>query len=758
MRINKSFQFQRRNFIGQMELERKLYHSVLLVGTETKESKSLCTVKNEESTQNGEYFITHHQYSFYQFANSDSFEKGFPKIAEENKAIKDKKYYIKNGLKEDKATLIITRGCAVNFFEFDINDAPDEDSIKKLIEQQNKIKEEYYLIIGRDDGIEEELYSDIVRAFKVAGVEFKNFNHKFGQFLSKDESSESRKINVLYIPTIQEFEEQILFCVQSQIGKEVNLFYCGHGTPSGEIVLKDGNYSGKQFNIFLDKLNLTYYPNITIYLNCCYALQFVDQIVDNCFKTFFETFYSIVSTEGSRSIDDEKLEQILKLPEDEYEKNIMKMYEREKRYLSKNFGQYKFNFVPLSSKEMKASGYLFPLSEIDNIKSFRHFTEFVKYEKIDEETLTKKFINYLPNDQDYKEPTVHIFQAKDGDSSLFCFEDKCILIDGGRSKLSEPELPCFWNKLKEFKKVNCVILTHGDADHWEGLLPFLYAQEEIPDKVPKISKFVMTWSDEQSDEKFAENILKKQKRNYYHVYHIGDYVNKILKKTIFQNYVEPGIPHKFENIELTYILPRKGYSEIYMDLVHLSNRKNIYDKLNLSNELSESFREYAQKKYQKLFGENLNYQAYGNLTNINIFGISFVIKCQGKLFLFTADCHSKDIVDGLEEHFENQKKFWYVDAPHHGSQDNHFKLLLDYCEKIENLVVSSNHKSRPSKIFLSVLKGDQESDTPKIKKIYFNYETKQSKKFVDELEKNKSNIVQNTSKVFEINLILNDMD
>ena len=135
------------------------------------------------------------------------------------------------------------------------------------------------------------------------------------------------------------------------------------------------------------------------------------------------------------------------------------------------------------------------------------------------------------------------------------------------------------------------------------------------------------------------------------------------------------------------------------------------------------------------------------LTNIIIFGISFVIECKNKLFLFTADCHSQDIVEGLNACFENRKKFWYVDAPHHGSKDNKFKTLLEYCEEIENLVVSSNHKLHPSEDFLGVLEKDQRSKTPKIKKIYFNYETSQSKNFFDILGKPK-NIFQNKSKVF----------
>eukprot|EP01080_Neovahlkampfia_damariscottae_P012911 gene12911-7423_t len=158
-----------------------------------------------------------------------------------------------------------------------------------------------------------------------------------------------------------------------------------------------------------------------------------------------------------------------------------------------------------------------------------------------------------------------------------------------------------------------------------------------------------------------------------------------------------------------------------------------------------------QANYNTFFKEEekLDLYQYGSLTNINIFGISFVIKCENKLFLFTADCHSKDIVEGLDKYFKGQKKFWYVDAPHHGSQENDFGSLLKYCEEIENLVISSNHQDRPSESFLEVLKKDQKLESPKIKKIYFNYGTKQSEKFVESLG-HPSNIFQNKLNCFDV--------
>eukprot|EP01080_Neovahlkampfia_damariscottae_P013100 gene13100-8517_t len=168
-------------------------------------------------------------------------------------------------------------------------------------------------------------------------------------------------------------------------------------------------------------------------------------------------------------------------------------------------------------------------------------------------------------------------------------------------------------------------------------------------KDPDTRKAFYIEDGESKKEKYAQNILK---RNYYDVYHIGGYVQNHFKDIIiFQNQVVPGKGDKFRNIELTYILPRPGYSKIYMDLVSLSNDENVFKKLGLK--LSDRFSEEAQKKYSKIFGEKLDYKSYGSLTNINIFGISFVIKCEKKLFLFTADFHSRDTVEGLDKYFKD---------------------------------------------------------------------------------------------------------
>lgn len=70
-------------------------------------------------------------------------------------------------------------------------------------------------------------------------------------------------------------------------------------------------------------------------------------------------------------------------------------------------------------------------------------------------------------------PTLYIFKALDGDSTLFSWRDINILLDGGKNYT----LPCYWDKVKTLSCLDMVILTHGDCDHINGLLPLFYRKK-----------------------------------------------------------------------------------------------------------------------------------------------------------------------------------------------------------------------------------------------------------------------------------------
>ena len=110
-----------------------------------------------------------------------------------------------------------------------------------------------------------------------------------------------------------------------------------------------------------------------------------------------------------------------------------------------------------------------------------------------------------------------------------------------------------------------------------------------------------------------------------------------------------------------------------------------------------------------------------DITDINTFGICLLITCEEKYYLFTADCDARDIVKSLEANYSTVKRVYYVDAPHHGSKNNHSNVLFDYLEEL-HLVVSTNGKSHghPDSEFLT----DVVDYRKKIKNIHFNYNSK----------------------------------
>eukprot|EP01080_Neovahlkampfia_damariscottae_P010234 gene10234-2654_t len=143
--------------------------------------------------------------------------------------------------------------------------------ITSKIEEVHFLKTEYFLITGNPDLIQKNLEDDVKAIVHHCDLAKEN----------------ERQLSYCEDPTIQEFESFLKNRFQNTTAKEIIIIYCGHGTSDGSLVLNDGDYSGSNFKEFLNNLKLKYLPHITIYLNCCYALQFVNHIVEKSYKNFF---------------------------------------------------------------------------------------------------------------------------------------------------------------------------------------------------------------------------------------------------------------------------------------------------------------------------------------------------------------------------------------------------------------------------------------------------------------------------------------
>jgi beta-lactamase superfamily II metal-dependent hydrolase len=283
-------------------------------------------------------------------------------------------------------------------------------------------------------------------------------------------------------------------------------------------------------------------------------------------------------------------------------------------------------------------------------------------------------------------PTVHIFKAGKGDSALFRYKDKNILIDGGH--LIKPN---FWQIVKNVPKIDYMVLTHGDSDHFVGLVSYLYFKDKGED-LPDVDKIMM-----------ISNV--KYGRNFHHVKAIENFTNVFKGETHLHDVKAKKCFDVVDGLKIDIVLPTEDFLTFAQNIIS-DNLKG--DKISTVNGVKR------------------------DITDINRFGICLLITCEEKFYLFTADCDARDIVTSLKLNYPEVEKVFYVDAPHHESDHNYSEALFEYLKEITHLVVSTNGKSHghPHKGFLKNIQ--QYKDQEKIKNVHFNYNEDTKKKSSDE--------------------------
>jgi hypothetical protein len=600
------------------------------------------------------------------------------------------KWYVtfKKAENNQKGDFKVFRNEEKTLFSIFKNVKNDYEEFKKLVEKVIALFTEYFLITGNPSLIENHLENDVKAMMDSCGI------------------NKERKLSYCEDPTIEEFENFLTESFQNTTATEIIILYCGHGTPDGTLFFHDDYYSGARFKTFLDGLKLNYYPQLSFYLNCCYALQFVNQIVENGYHNFFAQLI----TKNFLKWNQDEVKKIL-FSEEEYQKsNIGKMMLNCGRSLLQyQFGNNFIYFNPLSFSEMMGEGYL-PLINnsslsVNEFKKESISKSRVKFELNEKEikTLLSSFANFT-EDKNVDNPELTIFRGKKGDSALFCFEKNRILIDGG-----DIAKPCFWDTIKMLPKIDYVILTHGDMDHARGFIPFVQGGEITDEHVPKIENFVMVWSDQKT------NLLEDIHRHYGHVYKIGKYIKE--KGVNFIKMDNNVSEFQLGEINVQKLLPIDLFLNLGKEYIAWSSKNEIFKQIKINGEnlklITNKFTIDLQNKLKAIYGDQFDIFDR-KITNINIFGISIIINCKDRQYLFTADCHSCDIIRELQLKIINnnlQKNFFYMDAPHHGSDENGFEAFYDYLKnnsfKIKHFVVSSDNDLRPGVNFLKKLEEDR---------------------------------------------------
>jgi hypothetical protein len=359
-------------------------------------------------------------------------------------------------------------------------------------------------------------------------------------------------------------------------------------------------------------------------------------------------------------------------------------------------GLVQLNLIPFYDGKLSAVGGLPRVFELDMLGE-RVYSQIRTmpgwYEKrVDSLTLMPpfekgKFLWHTPKIVDLKHDVVRVFHGDVGDSALFRSRDGTpILIDGGL--LVAEATPPFWLTVAGLEVINLVILTHGDNDHVGGLLALLHRRRFEKESCPRIKQVLVaheppppqpttrTWSD--------QNELADA------AYALHDDGLKVLNSATTGEHMDVG-----DDVKLTFVLPTSKF-------------KNKADAA---------------------------LQAAGRLTPINKWGIvvATAIRDGEKSLLFTGDADGKHVIQALNSIKMGDRKWDYVDMPHHGSQHNHPKQFLHGVAAkgksgklsgilTKNLVVSTKpHEHRPSLEAVKQIATWAAANAAEAPKIHFNY-------------------------------------
>ena len=569
---------------------------------------------------------------------------------------------------------------------------------------QRKVKDhEIYVIVGRADELESELNEDIRVACIKAGFNQTSTNDIMQKCncidercIEIEERSNNTLLRIIMLPTVEEFDIFMKKAIFQCCGRlSLSIIYCGHGTEAGNMCLFDDDYSGAELGSLLSATDPSILPaDLTFYFNCCYAVNVMAKMLgENVLQKLSDLAPLILGNAGT-------VNEIMKAYYGDQEANARIQVHLINRLASRSFFHMTLKngkcmyLIPLSVGVLKAEGLIHVAFNVNStaaqgeqtaVKSFRAN----RYQMVEYKQELRDLFPVPPNPlkqlHSNEMPKITVFGANSGDSALFSWKYWNILIDGGFD-FTFDKPPCFREKVLTLNKLDLVVLTHGDCDHVNGLLPFF--KKMADDKNDGNGTFVT----------LAAFL------HYENVMPTGKSTNPSAKRgwsracELYKYAKTAGIKCLSES---------DPWSSSSQDEQHTLRVKFIHPPP--GDRLDEAL-------------EKLKTASIRNL--INQTSLVVYIECQvgGECkhrFLFTGDADGKDVVIALKKHSLHDKVFSYVDMPHHGSKNNHPKEFLETI-KANRIGVSTNGKyDHPSNETITLL-----SEYMKKKKkchLHFNY-------------------------------------
>lgn len=302
--------------------------------------------------------------------------------------------------------------------------------------------------------------------------------------------------------------------------------------------------------------------------------------------------------------------------------------------------------------------------------------------------------------------------AGNGDCILIESGQDCILVDGGTAS----SYATWKNRVNLLKKINCVVVTHIDSDHVNGIIKLLESS-----KRPKIEYVLFngaeqvlggTFSNDQTpdDRKLSalsERLMTLCKGENVIGVSEGTSLSFSLKKNEIKTNESAQVSNNFEKISfgslsLKTVSPsRETLEKLKFEWLETLNEEGLRRKI-INNNYALAFENYINS-LQENYSLNIVAEKFNSVSSLADFdykkdnslanesSLAFLIEDETSSILMLGDCHAEDVINWLDKNNILQLEVDAVKISHHGSKNNINKRLVERLN-CDTYLISTNGK------------------------------------------------------------------
>ncbi|MFL0855002.1 MBL fold metallo-hydrolase [Vibrio parahaemolyticus] len=359
--------------------------------------------------------------------------------------------------------------------------------------------------------------------------------------------------------------------------------------------------------------------------------------------------------------------------------------------------------------------------------------------------------------------------AGNGDSLILQSDETLVLVDGGTAS----SYPSWRDTAISCKRFDCVIATHIDNDHVNGLMKLLLDLDNtkiqigecIYNGATQILGFEEVTSREEHEDEFNQlsASLEVPEDESAIAASEGTSLSYLISKLGIKTnssalHTSNNPKFRIGNLNFNTISPNiETLSNLKSQWIEVLREDGIDHKV-IGKAHKNAFEAYVKSLSDKYIKEekissraktveelaNFNYERDPSLANQS--SLAFLVTDTNSSLLLLGDCHAESVLSWLDNNDMKEIQVDAVKLSHHGSKNNINKDLIERI-KTEKYVISTNGKkhSHPNLEVLSLIAKYGKSST---KNIYINYSIDHiEESFIEELKKYSTHVHMATREI-----------